>query len=273
MASETPRERAVRATRPTPSTTSGCSQCWGRPASALVASRMSRMLSISSSRVEEVLEPRPRHVRHVAAGDHDVAHLRGAAEVAHHRVEPVDRLEVELQLLDRRGGVADQVHPGAVAAVLRAGRQQLGEHLGRVAVGEPLGHPHVVLVQRVAGGVRVRGPVGAPVGEDRDHVAAHRVGVERVGERPGAGGDRGAAPSCSSSAAARASTSWRARAGRARGRRRTTRRRRSPISSRSCLTFFTQCARCHCAERHSSSVTDAQPGKRRQSGSTSSVRR
>ena len=76
------------------------------------------------------------------------------------------------------GGVADQVHAGAVAAVLRAGRQQLGEHLGGVAVGEPLGHPHVVLVQRVAGGVRVRGPVGAPVGEHREHVVAHRVGVE-----------------------------------------------------------------------------------------------
>ena len=85
------------------------------------------------------------------------------------------------------GGVADQVHPGAVAAVLRAGRQQLGEHLGRVAVGQPLGDPHVVLVQRVAGGVRVRGPVGAPVGEDREHVVAHRVGVERVGQRARAG--------------------------------------------------------------------------------------
>ena len=84
-------------------------------------------------------------------------------------------------------GVADEVHARAVAAVLRAGRQQLGEHLGRVAVGEPLGHPHVVLVQRVAGGVRVRGPVGTAVAEDRDHVLADRVGVERVGERAGAG--------------------------------------------------------------------------------------
>ena len=32
-------------------------------------------------------------------------------------------------------------------------------------------------------GVGVRGPVGAPVGGDRDHVAADRVGVERVGPR------------------------------------------------------------------------------------------
>ncbi len=86
------------------------------------------------------------------------------------------------------GGVADEVHARAVAAVLRAGRQQLGQHLGRVAVGEPLGRPHVVLVQRVAGGVRVRGPVGAPVGEDREHVHAHRVGVQRVGERAGTAG-------------------------------------------------------------------------------------
>ena len=28
-----------------------------------------------------------------------------------------------------------------------------------------------------------------------------------------------------------------------------------------------QCARCHCAERHCSSVTSAQPGNRVQSGS------
>ena len=85
------------------------------------------------------------------------------------------------------GRVADQVHPGAVAAVLRTGRQQLGQHLGGVAVGQPLGGPHVVLVQRVAGGVRVRGPVGAPVGEHRDHVVADRVGVERLGQRARAG--------------------------------------------------------------------------------------
>ena len=47
IASETPRERAMAATRPTPSTTSGWSQCCGRPISALVARRMSRMLSTS----------------------------------------------------------------------------------------------------------------------------------------------------------------------------------------------------------------------------------
>ena len=173
---------------------------------------------------EELLEPGPGHVGDVAAGDHDVAHRRGAAQVVEHLGVPVDRLAEELQLVDRRRGVADQVHPGAVPAVLRAGRQQLGQHLGGVAVGQALGDPHVVLVQRVAAGVRVRGPVGAPVGEHRDHVVAHRVGVERLGQRARARPARRAAPSCSSSAAAPASTSWPARPGRARGRRRTGRR-------------------------------------------------
>ncbi len=132
---------------------------------------------------EELLEPRPRHVGDVAAGDHHVAHAGVGAQVVEHLGVPVDRLAEELQLVDRRGGVADEVHPGAVAAVLRAGRQQLGEHLGGVAVGEPLGRPHVVLVQRVAAGVGVRGPVGTAVGEHRDHVVADRVGVERLGQR------------------------------------------------------------------------------------------
>ena len=231
-----------------PSTTSCCSQCCGSPISALVASRMSRMFSISSSSVEERLEPRPRHVRHVAAGDHDVAHARRTAQVVEHVAEPVVGLADELQLVDHGGRVADEVHPRAVPAVLRAGRQQLGQHLGRVAVGQALGRPHVVLVERVAGGVRVRGPVGTAVAEDREHVAADRVGVERVGQRARRRSGRPAAPSCSSSAAARASTSWPARPGRARGRRRTRSSTRSPISSRSCLTFLTQWARCHCTD-------------------------
>ena len=147
---------------------------------------------------------------------------RRATQVVEHRRRagrPACRANFSLSI-DRRG-VADEVHPGAVAAVLRAGRQQLGEHLGGVAVGEALGHPHVVLVQRVAGGVRVRGPVGTTVGEHREHVAADRVGVERLGQRARAARRRRAAPSCSSSAAAPASTSWPARPGRARGRRRT----------------------------------------------------
>ena len=51
IASATPRLRAVPATRVMPSTTGADSQCWGRPMSALVASRMSRMLGISSTAV------------------------------------------------------------------------------------------------------------------------------------------------------------------------------------------------------------------------------
>ena len=139
---------------------------------------------------QERLEPGPRHVGDVATGDHHVAHRRRTPQVVEHVADPVVRLRDELELLDDRRGVADQVHPGAVAAVLRAGRQQLGEHLGGVAVGQPLGRPHVVLVQRVAGGVRVRGPVGAAVGEDRQHVVTDRVGVERLGQRPRAGRSR-----------------------------------------------------------------------------------
>ena len=134
---------------------------------------------------EEVLEPGPGHVGDVAAGDHHVADLRGVAQVVEHRVESVDGLGGELELLDDRGRVADQVHPRAVAAVLRAGRQQLGQHLRGVPVRQPLRDPHVVLVQRVAGGVRVRRPVGTTVAQDRDHVVAHRVGVELVGQRAG----------------------------------------------------------------------------------------
>ena len=170
-------------------------------------------------------------------------------------------LPSNLSLSITGGGVADEVHPGAVAAVLRAGRQQLGQHLRGVAVGEPLGDPHVVLVQRVAGGVRVGRPVGTAVAEHRDHVVPDRVGVERVGHRARARRHRLRRPSCSSSAAAPASTWWPARPGRARGRRRTRSSSRSPISSRSCLTFLTQWARCHWADAHSSAVTSFQPGE------------
>lgn len=48
MATITPRCRAIVATRSTPLRTSSDSQCCGIPISALVASRMSRMFSISS---------------------------------------------------------------------------------------------------------------------------------------------------------------------------------------------------------------------------------
>ena len=44
------------------------------------------------------------------------------------------------------------------------------------------------------------------------------------------------------------------------------------MSSRSCLTFLTQWARCHWTDAQSSAVTSFQPGNRVQSGSTSSTR-
>ena len=46
-----------------------------------------------------------------------------------------------------------------------------------------------------------------------------------------------------------------------------------PVTWRNWRAFFTQCARCHCADSHSATLTPAQPGKRRQSGSVSSRRR
>ncbi len=45
-----------------------------------------------------------------------------------------------------------------------------------------------------------------------------------------------------------------------------------PVTWLSWRRFFTQCARCHCADSHSACVTSAQPGNRRQSGSASSLR-
>ena len=144
------------------------------------------MVSTSSSRSRKLLEALPGHVRDVPAGDDDVADAGRGLEVVDHRVVAVDRLAGQLELGDLRGRVADEVHPGAVPAVLWAGREQLGQDLGGVAVGEPLGGPHVVLVEAVTGGERVRRPVGAPVGEDREHVPPHRVGAEGLGEgRPG----------------------------------------------------------------------------------------
>ena len=140
---------------------------------------------------DERLEVLERQVRDVAAGDDDVAHARGGAQVVEHGGLPVDRLELELQLGDGGRRVAHQVHAGAVPAVLGAGREQLGQHLGGVAVGEPLDGPHLVLVQRVAGRVRVaRGRAGQPVGGDGQHVPAHRVGEHALPSRHLAGHHR-----------------------------------------------------------------------------------
>ena len=43
--------------------------------------------------------------------------------------------------------IADEIHAGAMAAVLGAGGDQLGEHLGGIAVRESFDRPHVCLVQ------------------------------------------------------------------------------------------------------------------------------
>src|SRR6185312_831341 len=83
------------------------------------------------------LEVAPRDVGDVSAGDDDVADGGVGLEVGDVGVVAVDGLEGELELVDGGGGVADQVHAGAVAAVLRAGGEQFGEDLGGVAVGEP----------------------------------------------------------------------------------------------------------------------------------------
>ena len=78
-------------------------------------------------------------------------------------------------LLHLRDVVAHQIHAGAVAAVLGTGGEHLRQHLGRVAVGQPLHDPHVRLVQAVAAGARVVGPVGAAVLEGGQHVPANRA--------------------------------------------------------------------------------------------------
>ena len=182
MASETPRERALAETRP-----DALDDVVGEPVLRQAHEGLRREPDVADALdvqelVEERLEVLPRHVGDVTAGDDDVAHDGGGAQVVEHRGVTGDRLEVELQLGDLWRGVADEVHARAVAAVLRARRQQLGQHLGGVAVRQALGHPHVVLVEGVARGVGVRRPVGAPVGEDREHVVADRVGVEGLGE-------------------------------------------------------------------------------------------
>ncbi len=74
---------------------------------------------------------------------------------------------------------------------------------------------------------RVRGPVGAPVAEDRDHVAADRVGVERLGEAR-ARREPAVGTMVLSICGGTSIDMWPARPGRAPGRRRTPRRRPAP---------------------------------------------
>ena len=138
---------------------------------------------------DELLEDPDGQVGHVAAGHDHVADAGGAAQVVEDLLVAGGLLDLELVLGHLGGGVADQVHAGAVAAVLGAGGQQLGQDLGGVAVGQALHGPHVGLVQAVAGRQGVAGPLPVAVVEGREHVAAHRVvpevplvhGVEHLG--------------------------------------------------------------------------------------------
>ena len=101
-------------------------------------------------RSDELLEVRDREIRDVPAGDDDVADRGGLAQVLEDRLVTVLLLHLEAVLDDLRDVVADEVHARAVTAVLGAGRQQLGQHLRRVTMGESLDRPHVGLVEAVA---------------------------------------------------------------------------------------------------------------------------
>jgi hypothetical protein len=129
-------------------------------------------------RHHEFLESLHRDVGHVAAGYDHVADLRCAPEVLEHLLPALVLLDFELVLQDLQRVVADQVHPGAMAAVLRACWDQLGEHLRRVAVGEALDRPHVRLVQRVAGRQGMARPFALALRQRGRHVVADRVVTE-----------------------------------------------------------------------------------------------
>ena len=129
-------------------------------------------------RQDELLQVLDRQVRDVTARDHHVADRRRPAQVLQHLSVAVFALRLELVLGDGRRRVADQVHPRAVPAVLRARGEHLRQHLGRVPVGESLDCPHIGLVEAVALRVRMRRPVGVALAERRRHVAAHRVGTQ-----------------------------------------------------------------------------------------------
>ena len=123
----------------------------------------------------ELLEALHGDVRHITAGDHDVADLRGASQVVEHQLPTFVLLDLELVLEDLQGVVAHQVHARAVAAVLRARGDQLGQDLRRIAMGEALDRPHVGLVQRVARRHRVARPLRLAVAEGGRHVAADPI--------------------------------------------------------------------------------------------------
>jgi hypothetical protein len=127
---------------------------------------------------QPLLEPLDRDVGHVAARDDHVAHARGPAQVVEHRVPALVLLHLELVLQYLGRVVADEIHAGAVPAVLRARGDQLRQHLGRVPVCEPFDGPHVRFVQGIASGHRVRRELLVPVRQRRGHVAPNGVGPQ-----------------------------------------------------------------------------------------------
>ena len=133
------------------------------------------MFSMSSSCETNASSVWIGQVGHVAARDDHVADRRGPAEVVEDLLVALGLRKGEPVLLHLRHVVAHQVHAGAVAAVLGTGGEHLRQHLGRVAVGQPLHHPHVRLVEAVAAGARVVRPVGPPVVEGGQHVPADRA--------------------------------------------------------------------------------------------------
>ena len=177
-ARSTPRAFALVASRSRPAQDLGLEEVLGQAHQALGGQAdVADVVDVEQGR-DELLQHPDRQVGHVAAGHDHVAHARGAAQVVEDLLVAGGLLDLELVLGHLGGGVADQVHAGAVAAVLGAGGQQLGQDLGRVAVGQALDRPHVGLVQAVAGRQRVAGPLGVAVVEGGQHVAAHRVGPE-----------------------------------------------------------------------------------------------
>jgi len=115
------------------------------------------------------------------ARDHHVPDHRGPAKVLEDQLQPLALLEMEATLLDVGHVVADQVHPGAVPAVLGARGQQFGQHLGGVPVRQPFDGPHVRFVQAVPLGLGMVGPDRMPVGLGGQHVQADRILPQVVG--------------------------------------------------------------------------------------------
>ena len=125
----------------------------------------------------EAFQPLDRDVRHIAARHDHVADARRPSEVVEHRVPALALLLLELVLQDLDRVVADEVHPGAVPAVLRARGDQLGQHLGGVPVREPFDRPHLGFMQRISRRERVRRELLFAIAEGGRHVETDGIGT------------------------------------------------------------------------------------------------